>query len=74
MRIWLRTSPVVALATVGVLSATVLSGCSTAREAPPQQTANAQDIPRTSEGKPDFTACGRARASDIQVKTPTTRR
>jgi hypothetical protein len=40
------------LAAVGVLCAMGLSGCST-REAPPQ-TANAQDIPRAADGKPDF--------------------
>src|ERR1044071_1476351 len=37
-----------------VLSAAALAGCSTPREAP-QQNANAQAIPRTSDGKPDFT-------------------
>ena len=39
---------------LGVLCAAVLSGCSTPREAPPQP-ASGQDIPRTSDGKPDFT-------------------
>ena len=53
MRIGWRGSPVVTLAVVGGLCAAALSGCSTAREAPPQA-ANAQDIPRTSDGKPDF--------------------
>src|SRR6267142_3499455 len=52
MRTCLRTSSLVALAAVGVLSAAGLSGCSTA-EAPPQA-ANAQDIPRATDGKPDF--------------------
>src|SRR6185295_2480187 len=53
MRTGLRTSPVVALAAVVVLSAAGLSGCSTAEA--PQQAPNAQDVPRTSDGKPDFT-------------------
>jgi hypothetical protein len=51
MRICLRTSLVVALA-VGMLCAAGLAGCSTAEA--PQQTANAQDVPRASDGKPDF--------------------
>ena len=42
------------LCLLGVFCAAVLPGCSTAREAPPQP-ANAQDIPRTTNGKPDFT-------------------
>ena len=42
------------LCLLGVFCAAVLPGCSTAREAPPQP-ANAQDIPRTTDGKPDFT-------------------
>jgi len=42
-----------AAAAVAVLCAAGLSGCSTAREAPPQA-ANAQDIPRAPDGKPDF--------------------
>src|SRR4030095_2787873 len=54
MRMCLRTSPVVTLATVGVLCAAGLSGCSTPREAS-QQAATAQDIPRAADGKPDFT-------------------
>ena len=54
MRCRLRPSPVVALAAVGFLCAAGFSGCSTAREAP-QQATNAQDIPRTPDGKPDFT-------------------
>src|SRR5215475_6556794 len=49
----LRTSPVVTLATLGVLCAAGLSGCSTPREAS-QPGATAQDIPRTPDGKPDF--------------------
>ena len=53
MRTCLRTSSLVALAAVGVLSAAGLSGCSTAEA--PQQAANAQDIRRTPDGKPDFT-------------------
>ena len=52
MRICLRTSPVVALA-VGILCAAGLSGCSTAEA--PQQAPNEQAVPRTSDGKPDFT-------------------
>jgi hypothetical protein len=54
MRMCWRRSPVATLAVVGLLCAAGLSGCSTTREAPPQA-ANAQDIPRTSDGKPDFT-------------------
>src|ERR1051325_3037225 len=42
----------ICLAAVGVLCALGLSGCST-REAP-SQPANAQDIPRAADGKPDF--------------------
>src|SRR5438552_5416190 len=53
MRTCLRTSSLVALAAVGILSAAGLSGCSTAEA--PQQAANAQDIRRTPDGKPDFT-------------------
>src|SRR4026207_1427099 len=53
MRIGWRGSPVVTLAVVGGLCAAALSGCSTAREAP-SPAAHAQDIPRTSDGKPDF--------------------
>src|SRR5258705_8938875 len=53
MRTCLRTSSLVALAAVGVLSAAGLSGCSTAEA--PQPGANAQDIRRTADGKPDFT-------------------
>jgi hypothetical protein len=52
MRISLPTSPLVALA-VGILCAAGLSGCSTAEA--PQQAPNAQAVPRTSDGKPDFT-------------------
>jgi hypothetical protein len=54
MRIYSRTSPVVALATLGVLCAAGLSGCSTSRETS-QQATTAQDIPRTADGRPDFT-------------------
>jgi hypothetical protein len=54
MPIGLRTSLVVTLATVGGLCAAGLSGCSTSRETS-QPAASAQDIPRTSDGKPDFT-------------------
>jgi hypothetical protein len=39
---------------LGVLCAAVLSGCSTARDAP-QPAAGSPDIPRTSDRKPDFT-------------------
>ena len=53
MRSCVRTSRVIALAAVAVLSAAGLSGCSTAEA--PQQAANAQDIRRTADGKPDFT-------------------
>jgi hypothetical protein len=52
MRISLPTSPLVALA-VGILCAAGLSDCSTAEA--PQQVPNAQAVPRTSDGKPDFT-------------------
>src|ERR1051325_10164355 len=52
MRVGLQTSRVIAIATLGILCAGV-SGCSTAEA--PQHTTNAQDIPRTSDGKPDFT-------------------
>ena len=52
MRTRLRTSPVIALAAVGVLSAAGLTGCSTAEA--PQQAANAQDVRRTPDGRPDF--------------------
>ena len=41
-------------AAVAVLGAVCLSACSATREASPQA-ANAQDIPRASDGKPDFT-------------------
>ena len=53
MRNCLRPS-LIALAAIGILSAASLAGCSTASEAP-QQAANAQDIRRTPDGKPDFT-------------------
>ena len=53
MRTCLRTSSLVALAAAGVLSAAGLTGCSTAEA--PQQAANAQDVRRTADGKPDFT-------------------
>src|SRR5258705_1746851 len=53
MRTCLRTFSLVALAAVAVPSAAGLSGCSTAEA--PQQAANAQDIRRTADGKPDFT-------------------
>jgi hypothetical protein len=39
---------------IGVLCAAVLAGCSAPREAQ-QQAPSSQDIPRTAEGKPDFT-------------------
>ena len=53
MRICLRTSPVVALATVGVLCAAGFSGCSTPGETS-HPAATAQDFPRAANGKPDF--------------------
>ena len=53
MRICLRTSPVVALATVGVLCAAGSSGCSTPGETS-HPAATAQDFPRAANGKPDF--------------------
>src|SRR4030095_6426644 len=52
--IGLQTSPIVALAAVGVLCSAGLSACSGGREAPPPA-ANAKEIPRTPDGKPDFT-------------------
>jgi len=45
--------PVVALAAIGILFTIALAGCSTTTNAP--QPANGQDIPRTSDAKPDFT-------------------
>src|SRR3954468_10854839 len=53
MRLCLQTSPAFALAAVGFVCAAVGAGCSTAREAPPAVAA-AQDVPRTADGKPDF--------------------
>src|SRR5262245_31069299 len=53
MRICLRTSPALALATVGLLSGAGVSGSSPPPVAS-QPAATAQNIPRTADGKPDF--------------------
>src|SRR4029079_175839 len=53
MRICLRPSPLVALAVVGVVCVTGFSACSSPRDAS-QPAATSQGIPRTAEGKPDF--------------------
>lgn len=54
MRISVRLSAVVALAMAGAVCAAGMSACSRTADAPPSSS-SAPAIPRTSDGKPDFT-------------------